>query len=146
MDSNSFLLMPMRSNLIKCLPSRVVSSKLLITRMMLGLFLCLTQKEARRRILSLKINLLRLLRVTNLQLDLVIYNLFIIDLVSELDGLDWSSPEDGNKTSSSSGDQKNQNTTNFANMSITSNFPIDNIPTSLDEDTLKEKVDEVIKA
>jgi hypothetical protein len=60
-----------------------------------------------------------------------------------LDGLDWTSPDDSNKNSSNSVNQQS-NTFSFTSGS-SSNYPIDNIPSSLNEDLLKEKVDEVIK-
>ena len=57
------------------------------------------------------------------------------NLVSELGNLDWNSSEKSNGTSSAHTDQIHN---------LISNYAIDNIPSSLDEDTLKEKVDEVI--
>ena len=61
-----------------------------------------------------------------------------------MDGLDWTSPDD-NKNSSNSSNQQSNSFSFSSAMGSSSNYPIDNIPTSLNEDLLKEKVDEVIK-
>jgi hypothetical protein len=62
--------------------------------------------------------------------------------VSELGGLDW-----GQANPNKVPVQSSSNQTNIP--SFTSDFsssnPIDRIPTNLDEDSIKEKVDEVIK-
>jgi hypothetical protein len=52
--------------------------------------------------------------------------------VSELGGLDWTS------------DAKPKTQNVFTN-TIVSNNPIDNIPNNLNEDLIKEKVDEIVK-
>ena len=64
---------------------------------------------------------------------------FII-LVSELGGLDWGQA-DLNRSATASNNQFK----NLPSFTSSSNYPIDNISNTLDEDSLKERVDEIIK-
>lgn len=59
-----------------------------------------------------------------------------------LDDLDWNNTKNSNTNVNTNTQFSNANPSAFNSKS---NYPIDNIPTSLDEDTLKEKVDLVIK-